>query len=191
VLSPGGVEYFRRTIHPEKMAGSRRRARPTPFVAKVQKIGINPYVRVPKDVLDWIFEHAKRSQSPIPVQGTLNGKPFLQTLVKYRAVWRLYLNTPMRTAAGIDVGDEATVVLDFDGRPRTTPMNPALARAFDAHPSCRRAFDALTPSRRKEILRYLNALKTEASLERTVQSVLSHLSGKRPATARAVLRAKP
>jgi hypothetical protein len=41
----------------------------------------------------------------------------------------------------------------------------------------------LPPSRRKEICRYLNALKTEPSRERNLLEVLEHLTGESPSEA--------
>jgi hypothetical protein len=159
------------------------------FSAKILKIGINPYVFVPEDVLNSIFEQAGKSKGAIPIRGTVNGKPFTQTLVKHQGAWRLYINGIMREAAGIDVGDQADIRLEFDPIPRVEPMSPRLRDALDKNKSARAAFEMLTPSRRKEILRYLNSMKTEESLERNVQRVIKQLSGEetdgiRPITSR-------
>ncbi|MGO1243652.1 MAG: hypothetical protein ACTJHT_02190 [Sphingobacterium sp.] len=54
------------------------------FEAIIQLIGINPYVLVPQQILDSIFSQAGRSKSPIAIRGKINGKPYLQRLVKYR-----------------------------------------------------------------------------------------------------------
>ena len=148
------------------------------FSAKILVIGINPYVSLPEPVLDAIFKQAKKNKGPIPVRGTLNGKSFQQTLVKYQGAWRLYLNTPMRRAAGIDVGDIARVRIEYDPEPRTHPMNPALARALARNKGAKAAFQSLAPSRQKEVARYLNHLKAAASVERNVEKVVRHLSGK-------------
>ena len=75
------------------------------FSSKIQIIGVNPYVLLPASVLKNLFKEAGKNKGPIPVRGTLNENPFTQTLVKYSGRWRLYLNTPMRKAAGIDEGD--------------------------------------------------------------------------------------
>ena len=71
------------------------------FTAKIYKIGVNPYMLLPLKVLKTLFVEAGKDKGPIPVRGTLNGKKFTQTLVKYSGKWRLYLNTPMRKAAGM------------------------------------------------------------------------------------------
>jgi len=148
------------------------------FSAKILIIGINPYVYLPAPVLEAIFKQAQKNKGPIPVRGTLNGKSFQQTLVKYQSAWRFYLNTPMRRAAGIDVGDTARVRVEYDPEPRTHPMNPALARALARNRVAKAAFQALAPSRQKEVVRYLNHLKAAASVERNVKKVIQHLSGK-------------
>jgi len=139
-------------------------------------------------VLSAVFEQAGRSRSPVPVKGTLDGKAFRQTLVKYRGVWRLYLNTPMRRAAGVDVGDVVKVTLAFDSSDRTIPMNPALAAALARTSGARAAFEALPPSRKKEINRYLNALKTAEALSRAMTNVLALLCGNEPRGHHGVLR---
>ena len=86
------------------------------FSARIHKIGVNPYVLLPAAVLKYVFQKAEKDRGAIPVQGKLNGHIFIQTLVKYSGKWRLYLNTPMRKAAGIDVGDVANVQIDFDSK---------------------------------------------------------------------------
>jgi hypothetical protein len=101
----------------------------------------------------------------------------MQTLVKYQGAWRLYINGIMREAAGIDVGDPAHIRLEFDPTPRTDPIHPELVRALAKNKSARVAFEGLTPSRQKEILRYLNSMKTEESLERNIERVIKQLLG--------------
>ena len=159
-----------------------------PFTAKILIIGINPYVGVPEDVLDGLFKQAGRSKGPIPVRGTLNGKSFRQTLVKYQGAWKLYLNTQMRQDAGIDVGDDANVVIEFDPEPRIVPMHSKMARALSRNKEAKAAFEKLAPSRQKEILRYLNSMKTDESLVRNIEKVIQHLLGKKPKGLYALMR---
>jgi hypothetical protein len=70
------------------------------FSAKIQIIGINPYVLVPAAVLKYIFEKAGKDKGAIPVKLKLRRQDFIQNLVKYSGKWRLYLNTPMRDVSG-------------------------------------------------------------------------------------------
>lgn len=107
----------------------------------------------------------------------MNGKPFRQTLVRYRGAWRLYLNTPMRLAAGLEVGDRATLVVSFDPKPPVVAMHPKLARALAENPVAAKAFEQQAPSRRKEIKRYVASLKSKETRDRTIGKVIRHLVG--------------
>ena len=148
------------------------------FSAKIFIIGINPYVLLPAEVLRSTFKEAGKDKGAIPVRGTLNGKAFTQTLVKYSGKWRLYLNTPMRVGAGIDVGDIANVEIEYDPEPRITPMHPKLQQALEQNKKAKAAFEKLTPSRKKEIMRYIGFLKTDASVKTNVEKVIQNLLGK-------------
>ena len=110
--------------------------------------------------------------------GKMNGHGFLQTLVKYAGHWRLYLNTPMRKAAGINVGDIALFDIEFDPVERTIAMHPKLLFAFAKNKPAKTTFDKLPPYRQKEILRYTANLKTDASVQKNVAKIIEHLLGK-------------
>ena len=124
-----------------------------------------------------IFAEAGKSAGPIPVRGKLEGADFTQTLVKYRAAWRLYINGPMLKASRSKVGDTVKIEIEFDPEPREVPFPKRLADAFNRDAIAKAAFGKLSPSRRKEILKYLVSLKTEASIERNVERVLNNLRG--------------
>lgn len=159
------------------------------FKAKIYIISkINPVVDVPEDVLKAIFEEAGKSKGPIPVRGRLNGAEFIQTLIKYEGAWRLYLNGEMRKSAGIDTGDMGEVEIEFDPRPRTEPIPEKFAEALNADKEASTEFARLSASRQKEILRYLNSMKTEASLVKNVEKVIRHLTGKPADTLHALMR---
>jgi len=157
------------------------------FRAKVLKIGVNPYVLLPQKVLKAIFVQAAKDKGPIPVKGKLDGHGFQQTLVKYSGKWRLYLNTPMRKAAGKDVGDEVKVHLEADLKERIIAIHPELEAALHKNKRAKSIFDALPPSRKKEIIRYINHLKTDESRKRNIVRAIRFLSG----TERFVGRDKP
>jgi len=150
------------------------------FSAIISKIGINPYVRIPENVLLGLFKQADKTKGPIQVRGTVNGKRFKQTLVKYQGVWRLYINGEMRRGAGIDVGDEAHIKIEYDPLPRIESVHPKFRAALSKSKTVKVAFESLRPSRQKEILRYLNSMKSESSLERNIEKVIQHLLGEKP-----------
>ena len=150
------------------------------FSAKIHIIGINPYVLLPPVVLNYIFQKSGKEKGAIPIKVKIGREKFIQNLVKYSGKWRLYLNTPMRKAAGKDVGDTIDIHIDFDPTPRTTPIHPRLKKAFNANPNAKNVFEKLAPSRQKEILRYINFLKSEESVDKNVQRAISHLTGNKP-----------
>lgn len=147
------------------------------FSSTVFKLGINPCVDVPEDVLHALFAQAGKDKGPIPVKGSLNGREFRQTLVKYSGSWRLYLNAEMRRAAKIDVGDHASVIIAFDPEPRIEVMPPSFASALAQNEDAKVAFAKLVPSHQKEILRYLNFMKSEEALARNIEKVVQYLLG--------------
>ncbi len=160
------------------------------FSTTVHKIDINPYVQVPDEVLRKLQQDAKKEKGPIPVQGTLQGKPFSTTVVRFRGMWRLYLNTPMREAANVDVGDQVMVEVQFDNVPRTAPAPRKFTLALSKNKQARQAFQKLAPSRQKEILRYLNNLKQPETLQRNIEKVIQFLQGEPVDGLVAVTRAK-
>jgi hypothetical protein len=148
------------------------------FSDKIKIIGVNPYVIPPLKVLKAIFKEAGKEKGAIPVKGTLNGKPFIQTLVKYSGKWRLYLNGPMRQAAGIDVGDSAKVKLQYDLSDRTVPVPTKLRAALNKDKAAKKVFEKLSPSRQKEISRYISNLRSEEAVEKNIKRALGFLAGK-------------
>jgi hypothetical protein len=148
------------------------------FTSKIYKIGVNPYVLLPKGILDKLFSDAGKSKGPIPVKGKLNGNSYLQTLVKYSGKWRLYLNGPMLKSAFLGVGDMANIEIEFDPELRTISMHPKLKLALTKNKKAATVFEQLPPYRKKEIVRYVSFLKTDASVIRNVDKIILHLLGK-------------
>ena len=147
------------------------------FKAIIQIIGINPFVFVPEKVLRSIFKKAGKDKGHIPVCGTVNGKPYTQTLVKYSGHWRLYINTTMLKDSPKHVGETIVLTISFDPADRSIAMHPKLENALKDGKAAKAVFDKLSPYRRKEIVRYIAALKTEESIERNVQRAIQSLLG--------------
>ena len=141
------------------------------FTATIFKVGINPCVDVPAGV-----STALGKKGYIPVRVQLNGYSFRAGLVSLgQGRHRLYINGVMRKQAGVDLGDQINVTLDYDPASRKDPVPRSLSRALQASPKAKLAWENLTPSRRKEILRYLNNLKGPDSLARNVRRVIRQL----------------
>ena len=57
------------------------------------------------------------------------------------------------------------------------PMPSWFARALAQIPKALRKWNSLTPSRRKEVLRYFSRLKSQAARKRNLERILPALSG--------------
>jgi len=157
------------------------------FKAKIEIIGVNPFVFLPDRVLQQIFLQAGKSKGKIPVKINIDGHAFTQTLIKWSGAWRLYLNTPMRKAAKKDVGDVANFEIAYDPIARTVPMHPKFEKALRENKEAKKVFESLRPSLQLEINRYFSYLKSESAVERNVTKAIQFLLG----DGRFVARDKP
>ncbi len=148
------------------------------FAAKIHKLGINPCVDVPGEIVSALLDEAKKRSAPVQVKGTLNGVIVEANVVKYSGNWRLYLNTQIRKDAGIEVGDTAHITLVNDPAPRMPPTPQALKAALAEDKRAKDAWRLQPSSRRKEILAYLNSLKTQEALIRNIKKVIKYLLDK-------------
>ncbi len=148
------------------------------FIANLEVVGINPFVPVPQDVLERLFERAGKTSGPIPIRGVVNGEPFQQTLVRFRGAWRLYVNTVMLPGSPQRIGERLELSIAFDPSDRTIEPHPLLVAALEEDDAARRVYDGLPPSRRAEIVRYLSRLKTDESVRRNVSRAIGFLHGK-------------
>lgn len=85
----------------------------------------------------------------------------------------------MRKGSGVDVGDTVGLSIVPDSIPRvpkSTDMPEMLRLALDSDTRAKAAFERLTPSRKKEILAYLNHLKKEESLKRNIEKVIASMT---------------
>src|SRR5262245_24168282 len=110
------------------------------FHARIELLGINPWVALPARELQALFRAAGRDKGPIRVRGFVDEVPFRQTLVKYQGEWRLYLNTPVRRAAGKDVGDRVRVTVELAPAARAEPVPAELKTALAEQPPLKAAF---------------------------------------------------
>jgi hypothetical protein len=147
------------------------------FTATLEIIGINPFVFVPEEILNTIFEKSGRNKSPIPVKGTVNGKEFKQNLMKYLGEWRLYVNLIMLKNSPKRIGEIIEVVLEYDASDRSISIHPQLEKAIKESSLATENFEKLIPSRKHELIRYINNLKTEASIQRNIEKIIRHLHG--------------
>ena len=157
------------------------------FAGTIRKVGINPCVDAPLRV-----GRELEARGYIPVRGTINGAAFTQTLVPIGGGrHRLYVNRLMLDAAGVKVGDRITVELWKNRAVRREPMPALLATELKASAVASATWETLTPSLRKEILRYLNSAKRPETLERNVQRTIAMLERRKISNPLAAVRVPP
>ena len=141
------------------------------FKAMIDKVGINPCVAVPLSITDKM----KPVKGYIPIKGKIDGHDFVQTLVPIKDKgYRLYVNGPMLKGANVKVGDMVKFSIEQNFTPIVVPMNPAFKKKLVEN-KLLATFNALTPTRQKEVLKYLSFLKTEESLNRNIDKFISLL----------------
>lgn len=148
------------------------------FRSTLEIIDGNPFVYLPPAALQKVFEKAAKSRGPIPVIGVLNERGFSQTLVKYKGHWRLYVNMKMLPKSPQRVGEVLTVEVAYDPADRTIPIPEVFLKALKDNPMAHKVFKGLSPSRQKEIIRYIAHLKTDESVLRNVRRAVNFLLGK-------------
>ena len=153
------------------------------FRARIEIIGINPYVRVSATRVRELKAGWRR---PLPVLVRVNGHPKakpwrINMMPMGNGDFYLYLAEVVRTASKTKVGDLVDVAVEFDAKYRGGPLTPmprAMKSALAQDAAARGAWDALTPSRKKEVIRYLVALKSAESLQRNVEKFTNQLAGR-------------
>jgi len=147
------------------------------FTAKLEIIGINPFVFIPDEILNEIFKTSGKNKCPIPVKGVVNGKEFKQNLMRYSGEWRLYINLTMLKNSPKRIGEILEISVEFDDSDRTILMHPDLEKAIKKNPIATKNFESLIPSMRLEVVRYINNLKTAESIERNIGKIIRYLIG--------------
>ncbi|WP_432672690.1 YdeI/OmpD-associated family protein [Flavobacterium sp. SM2513] len=148
------------------------------FTAKIEIIGINPYVLIPEIILAEIFVAAGKDKGHLPIRGTINKEPYQQTLVKYSGFWRLYINTVMLKNSPKRIGEEIKVTIAFDPSDRTIVPHPKFVAALCQNAVAKAKFDNLSPSMQKEMVRFIGNLKTEDTRVRIIERAIQYLLGK-------------
>jgi hypothetical protein len=144
--------------------------------------GINPFIAVSAARASALKSGWRK---PLPVLLRINGKPaepcHTNMMPGGDGSYYLYLNGVVRKAAEASVGDWVEVEIEFDTKYRSGPQHPMplwFRRALKEHPQAHKNWDALTPSRKKEILRYLAGLRSIEARSRNMTKAIEVLSGR-------------
>ena len=160
------------------------------FKAQLEIIGINPFVYIPDEVLDAVFKEAGRNKGPIPINGTINEKAYTQTLVRFKGAWRLYINKIMLSDSPRKIGEYLDVTIKFDPRDRSVEPHSDFAIALQKNKTAEKVFLQIPPFLRKEIIRYINSLKTPEKRAENIEKAIGFLLGKNKFIGRDKLNAR-
>jgi hypothetical protein len=149
------------------------------FSATIHKLGINPCVDVPANIVATLLQMANKKSAPVQVKCDLNGTVFDANVVRYMGNWRLYLNTPMRKSAKKDVGDTIRIKLNYDPTVRMPSTPEAFRQALRDDKNAQKAWRLRPTPKRREILQSLNGKKTDAELARSIAETIELLLRKR------------
>ena len=145
------------------------------FRAKIYKVGINLCVDVPRR----ITAQMTSNRGYIPVKGRIKEYRFEQTLVPVKnRPYRLFVNGLMLKGSGSSLGDSVTFSIEQTSAKRKDSLMPRDLKRKLVETKLMSAFAKLIPSRQKEILRYLNYLKTPEAKARNINKVLDLLKDK-------------
>src|SRR5882672_1471001 len=134
------------------------------FAGNIYKVGLIRYVDVPREV------SKKFGSSPhVPVIGTEEGVSVLTTLVsRGKGSYRMASHGDIRKKLRVDSGAVVEIAIQLDEESREPELPPALALALRNAPKAQKRFRAVTTALRRQIVRYLVAVKSQATLERRV-----------------------
>jgi hypothetical protein len=153
----------------------------TAFTAVIKIRGANPFVLVSASRANVIKSGWRK---PLPVLVRVNGEPknawHINMMPVGNGSFYLYLHGDIRKASGTAVGDRVRVEINFDASYRNGPQHPMprwFERALAGNPQAKKNWTVLTPSRKKEILRYFSRLNSPYARARNLAKALHVLSG--------------
>ena len=148
------------------------------FSATIYRSGINYQVDIPENIT---LEMGERKY--IPVRGTVDGNKFRATLIPRKGNRHvLYINSELRRKAGVGVNNTVKVEFEHDPDSREIELPLDVELIFSENPLVLEKFLSISPSHRRELLKYIIAAKREETrlkrIELVAQRMLERLSNK-------------
>src|SRR5215831_12588339 len=127
-------------------------------------------LEVPPEVVESLGQ-GKRPRVTI----TINGYSWKSRVAIMRGRYLLGLSIANRQAAGVAIGDEVEVELEFDPDPRLVIEPADFARALDTDPIARTVYERLPDGRKREHVRAIESAKKPETRIRRIESALATL----------------
>jgi hypothetical protein len=142
------------------------------FAGKIYKVGLIRYVDVPGAV----SRALQATEAHVPVRGTVDGLPLVTTMVsRGKGLHRLAIHGDIRKKLRVDSGAIVEIALERDEESREPAWPSALVLALRHSPEAGTQFRGMTVALRRQIVRYLTAVKQQATLERRVARFVRRL----------------
>jgi len=141
------------------------------FSGRIYKVGLIRYLDVPEGI-----SKSFDGLPHVPVAGTVEGVPLRTTLVsRGNGAYRLAIHGDIRKKLHVDAGAVVEVAISLDEESREPQLPPALALALCNAPKAQQKFRNMTTALRRQIVRYLVRVKSQATLERRVHKFVARL----------------
>ncbi|WP_285320146.1 YdeI/OmpD-associated family protein [Pseudarthrobacter sp. lyk4-40-TYG-27] len=127
-------------------------------------------IRVPDDVVA-----ALGGGKRFPVQVTINGVTYPSTVATMKGEPKVPVSSEIRKLAGIKAGDEVTVELSADDKPRSVDVPKDLAAALAADTAAAERFQSLSYSNQRRHVLAVTGARTEETRSRRIAAVLAEL----------------
>jgi len=142
------------------------------FSGRIYKVGIIRFVDVPAGV----SRAMGTTEAHVPVRGTVEGVPLVTTMVsRGKGLHRVAIHGDIRKKLRVDTGAIVEIAMAQDEEPREPVLPPALVLALRQSPKAGAHFRGMTVALRRQIVRYLTAVKQQATLERRVAGFVRRL----------------
>lgn len=146
------------------------------FSARIYKVWLVRFVDVPADI-----SRKLGSENAVPVMGTVHGVPLRSTLVpRGNGAYRLAIHGDIRKKLRVGTGAVIEVAIRRDEESREPELPPVLVLALRNSPKAQQKFRTMTTALRRQIVRYLVSVKSQATLERRVLKFVARLERREP-----------
>src|SRR5437667_5625638 len=119
------------------------------------------FIRVPLETLTAL---GQRKRAPIKV--TINGYVYRTTIAVYGGKSYIGVRREVREAAGVAVGDQFVIGLEYDAELRTVDLPQELQAALKADRSAARRFETLSYTHKKELVSWVTSGKRAETRQR-------------------------
>jgi hypothetical protein len=141
------------------------------FTTQLEPRGPAAAVVLDDGQVEALGEGAKR----FPVVATVNGHTWRTSVARMGGEFLVGLPREVRAGAGVQAGDEVSVSLELDTKPREVEMPESLVSALEADPAAKAAFDGMAFTHRKEYARWIAEAKREETRQNRIAKALEML----------------